>query len=47
MGGKGRVGTTTYMFTKGVIVGVFDFVKVVFVQLAHEAGEIRVLEHAG
>ncbi len=34
------------MFAELVIIRVLDFVKVVFVQLAHKRGEIRVLEHA-
>jgi hypothetical protein len=35
------------MLAKLIVVRVFDLVKVVLVQLAHEAGKIRVLEHAG
>lgn len=34
------------MFTELVIIGVLDFMKVVFVQLPYEAGKVRVLEHS-
>jgi hypothetical protein len=36
----------TYMLPELVIIRVFHFMKVVFVQLAHETCEIGVLEHA-
>ena len=34
------------MFTKHVIVRIFDFMKVVFIQLSNETCEIGMLEHA-
>ena len=30
----------TYMFTKHVIIRIFDFMKVVFIQLSNETGKI-------
>lgn len=44
---RGSDGGRTNMFAELVVVGVFDLVKVVLVQLAHEAGKVGVLEHAG
>ena len=35
-----------YMFTKQVILRVFDFMKVVFVQLSDKACKVGMLEHA-
>jgi hypothetical protein len=35
------------MFPKLIVVGVLHFVKIVFVELSHETGEIGVFEHAG
>lgn len=34
------------MIAELIVVRVFDFVEVVFIQLPHETSEIRVLEHA-
>lgn len=35
------------MIAELVVVGVLDLVEIILVQLAHKAGEVGVLEHAG
>jgi hypothetical protein len=42
---KEKEGKATHVFPELRIIGVFDFVKIVFVELPHEAGKVGVLEH--